>query len=64
MLSTILFILLYLLISVIVIELIFWILGMIFPATVITPRIRGLLYALVVIIVLIYALGHAGVVHL
>lgn len=55
---TILYFLLYLVIAVIIIELTFWILGMIFPATAITPRIRGLLYALVFVILLIWVLGY------
>ncbi len=62
MLSSILFFLLYLVIAIIVIELIFWILGLIIPSTVITPRLRGLLYALVFIILLIWALNKAGIV--
>lgn len=64
MLTAVLFFLLYLVIAVIVIEIIFLILGMIFPGGIITSRIRGLLYALVLIILLIYALNHFGVVHM
>lgn len=61
MLTSILFFLLYLAIAVIVIELIFYILALIIPSFVLNTRIRGLLYAIVFIILLIWVLNHAGV---
>jgi hypothetical protein len=59
MITTVLYILFYLVVAVILVEVIFWILGLILPA-IISPRIRGLLYALALILVLLYALGHFG----
>lgn len=61
MLTSILFFLLYLAIAVIVIELIFYILALIIPSFVLNTRIRGLIYAIVFIILLIWVLNHAGV---
>lgn len=61
MLTSILFFLLYLAIAVIVIELIFYILALIIPSFVLNARIRGLIYAIVFIILLIWVLNHAGV---
>lgn len=63
MLTSILFFLLYVIVAVIVVELLFWILGLIFP-TAMSPRIRGLLYALALIIVIILAIQRFGGGHL
>lgn len=59
MLISILYFLLYIVIAVIIVELIFWILGLIFPG-VLSPRIRGLLYVVAFIIILILALSRFG----
>lgn len=49
----------------ILLEFLFWILAMIFPAPfAITSRIRGLAYALVFLIVLVWVLNHFAYVHL
>ena len=61
MLTTILFFLLYLAIAVIVLEIVFWLLALIIPTFAINPRIRGLLYAIVFIILLIWLLNHSGI---
>lgn len=61
MLTTILFFLLYLAVAVIVLEIIFWLLSLIIPTFAINPRIRGLLYAICFIILLIWALNKSGV---
>ncbi len=61
MLLTILFFLLYLAIAVIILEIIFWLLSMIIPAFAVNTRIRGLLYAIVFIILLIWLLNHSGI---
>jgi len=61
MLTTIFTFLLFLILAVILIEVIFWILGMIFPGPYITPRVRGLLYALVLVLLILWALnGFSG----
>jgi hypothetical protein len=61
MLSTILFFLLYLAIAVIILEIIFWLLSLIIPTFAINTRIRGLLYAVCFIILLIWALNKSGI---
>lgn len=61
MLTTILFFLLYLAVAVIILEIVFWLLGMILPAFVVNTRIRGLLYAIVFILLLIWLLNKSGV---
>lgn len=61
MLASIIYLLIYLFVAVVIIEIIFWILSLIFPTTVISSRIRGLAYALVLLVVLIWALQHFGI---
>jgi len=64
MLTAILWGLFYLIIAVIIIEIIFYILRIIFPVFVIDTRIRGLVYALLFILVIIWVINHLGVIHL
>lgn len=61
MLASILYIIFYLIVAIIIIEIIFWVVAMIFPVAVINLRIRGLVYALVLLLVLIYAVKHFSI---
>lgn len=52
----------FLVIAVILIEVVFWLLGIIVPTFVISSRIRALLYTLLIIVIILWALnGFSGV---
>lgn len=63
MLTSILYLLLYIVVAAIVLWAIFKILTLIFPSFILDARIQGLLYALALIIILIWSIGHFGLIR-